>query len=156
MSYRRRHRWLRRLALGLAFASFASPAAARPDEQGGSARVAHVTAGGWSGAVDAETGIPLSAGITGELRFESATVLGESARSKADVAIAPAELTAGTRPDDRSNRFAHSDAAPGRSQLVNGTDWNVGLALGLGLVAFALALGMALGYISRPRIAGMH
>ena len=66
MSYRSRHQWIRRTALGLAFAAviFAgrvSAAAAESEEfPGGSV---YVTAGGWSGLVDAETGIPLSAGI---------------------------------------------------------------------------------------------
>lgn len=61
MTYRRKHRWLRRLALGLVFATFAAPAAAKPDE--GSGGVRYVTAGGWSGYVDSDTGIPVSAGI---------------------------------------------------------------------------------------------
>ena len=37
MTYRRRNRWLRRLAVGLAFATFAAPAAARPDQNGAGA-----------------------------------------------------------------------------------------------------------------------
>ena len=37
MTYRRRNRWLRRLAVGLAFATFAAPAAARPDQSGAGA-----------------------------------------------------------------------------------------------------------------------
>ena len=64
MSYRRRHRWFRRMALGLAFASvmFAGSASVvsamiDPGTQ------QYVTAGGWSGMVDLESGIPLSAGI---------------------------------------------------------------------------------------------
>ena len=66
MSYRRRHRWFRRMALGLAFASVifagrASVAAAKFDAGTGGSR--YVTAGGWSGPVDMESGIPLSAGI---------------------------------------------------------------------------------------------
>ena len=35
MKLRRRHWWLRRMALGLAFASFAAPAAAQPDASTG-------------------------------------------------------------------------------------------------------------------------
>lgn len=67
MSYRRRHLWFRRLALGLAFAAviFAgrvSVAAAEFDESPGGS--VYVTAGGWSGQVDAASGIPLAAGIT--------------------------------------------------------------------------------------------
>jgi hypothetical protein len=66
MSYRRRHRWFRRMALGLAFASVvvagrASVAAAKIDPGTGGTR--YVAAGGWSGMVDVESGIPLSAGI---------------------------------------------------------------------------------------------
>jgi hypothetical protein len=66
MSYRRRHHWFRRMALGLAFAAviFAGRVsdAAAEFEEGPDGSV-YVTAGGWSGLVDAETGIPLSAGI---------------------------------------------------------------------------------------------
>ena len=66
MSNRRRHRWFRRMALGLAFASVvfagrASVAAAKPDPDTNGSR--YVAAGGWSGLVDMESGIPLSAGI---------------------------------------------------------------------------------------------
>jgi len=35
MTFRAKHRWLRRLALGLVLATFATPAAAQPDERGG-------------------------------------------------------------------------------------------------------------------------
>ena len=54
------------MALGLAFASVCSPVAssdavAKPD--GGTDGSRYVTAGGWSGEVDMESGIPLSAGI---------------------------------------------------------------------------------------------
>jgi hypothetical protein len=66
MSYPRKHRWFRRTVLGLAFASVlfagrASVVAAKidPDTDG----TGYVTAGGWSGMVDLESGIPLSAGI---------------------------------------------------------------------------------------------
>jgi hypothetical protein len=66
MSNRRRHRWFRRMALGLAFASVmlagrVSVAAAKFDE--GTSGSRYVSAGGWSGAVDMESGVPLAAGI---------------------------------------------------------------------------------------------
>jgi hypothetical protein len=68
MSYRRRHRWFRRMALGLAFASVlfagrASVAAAKIDPGTDGTSTRYVAAGGWSGLVDVESGIPLSAGI---------------------------------------------------------------------------------------------
>jgi len=66
MSYLKKHRWFRRMALGLAFASVmfvgrASVAPAKIDP--GTDVSGHVTAGGWSGMVDLESGIPQSAGI---------------------------------------------------------------------------------------------
>jgi hypothetical protein len=101
MTFRRRQRWLRRLALGFAFATalFAgkvSPAWAVADEGGSSTRI--VTAGGWTGAVDAESGIPVSAGIpNGDeqyLNTESMQVipyLSHGILTEADAAQAAAE-----------------------------------------------------------------
>jgi hypothetical protein len=131
MTYRRKHRWLRRLALGLVFATFAAPAAAKPDE--GTSGVRYVTAGGWSGYVDSDTGIPVSAGIPqGDepVIDESAQVipyLSHGILTEADQAAAAAEsqqaepqllnqrqletlaaengASAATRPDDRADRF---------------------------------------------------
>ena len=96
MTYRRRHRWLRRLALGLAFATFAAPAAAKPDEGGDGVR--YVTAGGWSGYVDSETGIPVSAGIpngnepfVGDEPTQVIPYLSQGIGTEADQAAAAAE-----------------------------------------------------------------
>jgi hypothetical protein len=66
MKFRRRQRWLRRFALAFAFATAlvagkVSPAWAKFDDGGAGKTV--VVAGGWSGAVDPQSGIPLSAGI---------------------------------------------------------------------------------------------
>ena len=66
MSYPRKHRWFRRIALGLALASVmfvarASVAPARIDP--GTQGSGFVKAGGWSGVVDVESGVPLSAGM---------------------------------------------------------------------------------------------
>jgi hypothetical protein len=86
MTYRRRHRWLRRLALGFAFAAFASPAAAKVDDVGSGS--SYVQAGGWSGLVDTATGVPLSAGLVPAAETEitvipylSHGVLGEASKS---------------------------------------------------------------------------
>ena len=82
MSYLKKHRWFRRMALGLAFASVmfvgrASVAPAKIDP--GTDVSGHVTAGGWSGMVDLESGIPISAGIPqGDEQFidaQSVTVI---------------------------------------------------------------------------------
>ena len=251
MSYRRRHRWFRRMALGLAFASVlaagrVSVAAAKFDE--GTSGSRYVAAGGWSGQVDMESGIPLSAGIPhGDEQFldsqavqvipylshgmlteaearaaslataeaihdpyltdlfvrpgeslggpdgeaiafanaieaqslataetihdpyVSPGVLGEAVKTNvADVKFVPpvisylshgmtADDVAGLRPDDRGDRFAHSDVpAPVEVSSSGSTiEWNEALTVGIGALVLALALGLALGYLRRPRLAGL-
>jgi hypothetical protein len=126
MTYRSRNRWFRRLVVGLAFATFAAPAAAQLDEGGaGSAGYRTVTAGGWTGLVDA-SGIPLSAGIpNGDEPYPSAS--------------SPAPARQAAQPPDKGWALTRSDAA----------------ALGLGALGLALAVGLAVGYARRPRVAGL-
>jgi hypothetical protein len=285
MSYRRRHRWFRRMALGIAFsaavfAGHASVAAAKVDEGTGGSR--YVAAGGWSGLVDMETGIPLAAGIPhgdeqfideqapqvipylahgiltqedaeaaaakaihdpyltdvfvrpgeslggpdgGEVAFGNAVVAaagslhdpltadelnainqpstvipyishgirGEAAKTN----VAPAKFVpgvtdfpttsqpapdnrveraleqgpqvipylsqgmtsddvVGVRPDDRADRFAHSDVPTPTTQVSNSgstVEWNDALTVGIGALVLVLGLGLALGYLRRPRLA---
>ncbi len=200
MTHRRRHRWLRRLALGLAFATFAAPAAAKPDESTG---VRYVTAGGWSGYVDANTGIPVSAGIpqidesTKVIPYLSHGILTQADQAAAaaeaihdpyltDVLVRQGESLGGPdggpapqvlnlrqlealatangaakamRPDDRADRFAHSDvAAP--PELPAGTGSTVDshdgfMTLGIGAIVLALVVGLGLALVKRPRLAGL-
>ena len=255
MSYRRRHRWFRRMALGLAFASvlFAgsvTDAVAKLDE--GTDGTRYVSAGGWSGMVDAESGIPLSAGIPhGDEQFvdsqsaqvipylshgmlteadaqaaaavaaeaihdpypsvsstrpdgdeiairnaiEAQTlaaaeairdpyvspgVLGEAVKTNApDVKFIPgvtdfptapqqpqvipylshgmtSDDVVGARPDDRADRFAHSNVQAPLEVSSSGStfEWNDALTVGIGALVLALGLGLALGYLRRPRLAG--
>ena len=289
MSYRRRHRWFRRMALGLAFASvlFAGSvvdAAAKFDEGTGGSR--YVVAGGWSGPVDMESGIPLSAGIPNgdeqfidpkavqvipylshgmlteadELAFANAViaaaeslhdpigpgeqatvaagaaihdrypsvsstrpdgdeiairnaieaqtlaaaeaihdpyvspgVLGEAVKTNlADVKFVPgvtdfptaqtapdnrveraleqgpqvipylshgmtSDDVVGVRPDDKADRFAHSNVQTPVEVSASGStfEWNDALTVGIGALVLALGLGLALGYLRRPRLAGL-
>jgi hypothetical protein len=132
MTYRRRHRWLRRLALGLAFASFAAPAAAKFDEGGEGNRF--VTTGGWSGLVDPDTGVPLSAGIRADLAAGT-PIQGEDVVSKAAV----------------QSSIARSEPA-GRGTSVA---WDDGVSLAIGGIVLALALGLGFAYVKRPRLAGL-
>lgn len=132
MTYRRRHRWFRRLAVGLAFAAFASPAAAKLDEGGDGNR--YVTAGGWSGLVDPDTGVPLSAGIGADLAAGT-PVQGEDAVSKAAVQGS----IAGSEPADRGTSVA----------------WDDRVSLAIGGIVLALALGLGFAYMKRPRLAGL-
>ena len=133
MSYRKRTRWLRRLALGLAFAAIASPAQARPIDDGANQRGAiYVSAGGWSGLVDAKTGVPVSAGLTDEL-------------------TAPA-----VRPDDKAERFSAGSASPPAQATSSSSavTWNDAASLLLAAALVALVLGGIAGFRRRPQLAG--
>jgi len=130
MTYRRRHRWLRRLALGLAFAAFASPAAAKLDEgQRQATTDPYLTdvfvrqgesLGGPDGA--AQTGSAAQVSIPGVTDFPK------------PIAVAVAGEPAGS----------------GRS-----VEWDAGLSLAIGGIVLALALGLGFGYLKRPRLAGL-
>ncbi len=107
-------------------------------------------------ALDPRSGIPLSAGIPvpGDpfiAGVEPASYTIEPGRSWYLVTD-----PAGARPDDRGDRFAVGDVRP----VVPATDgdgfsfdWANGLTVGIGALAFALAIGLALMYMRRPRIA---
>jgi hypothetical protein len=263
MSYRRRHRWFRRMVLGLAFsvAVFAgrtSVAAAKFDEGAGTR---YVSAGGWSGEVDMESGIPVSAGIPeGDEQFidlqgvkvipylshgilseadaqaaaaeaihdpyltdvfvrpgeaqagpDGRTVLGESVKSaplnrveraldgnphvipylsqgvltESDAQALAAEAIADpnlTRLDDRQvpvdgDQVAMANAVESQQFVPGVTDfpttpqadtpavvasssdgstveWNEALTVGIGAFVIVLGLGLAFGYLKRPRLAG--
>lgn len=122
MTHRRRNRWYRRLALGLAFATFATPAAARPDAHG--AGIATQPADPYLTDVFVRQG-EAQAGPDGGAVVSSST---------ADVASV------------RQAQPVDTGWAPQRSDAV---------ALGIGILGLALALGLAVGYTRRPRIAGL-
>ena len=134
MSYRRRHRWFRRMALGLAFATvvFAgrvSVAAAKFDE-GANSKVAASTA---------------------------------SDPYLTDVFVRPGESIGA--PDgitvlstnDGADRFSHVDEAlqPGLAGSGWTFEWDDALMLAIGGFVLVLGLGLALGYLRRPRLAGL-
>jgi hypothetical protein len=141
MRNRTRRRWLRRLAVGISFATFVAPAAARPDEGG-------AAASSWGSplktlAVAQALGAP-QAGIRPDDRADRFT------------GVQQTELVSNAvRPDDRADRFALSDGSPASSRLDAGVSWDGALTLGIGSLVLVLALGLGIGYIRRPRIAGL-
>jgi len=144
MTFRRRHRWFRRFALGLAFATFAAPAAARPDESGGG-----------SGLVKEHAAV--TAGAIQDPYLTDAFVRQGESLGGPDGGAQLSSGGAGVRPDDRADRFAHSDVTPPHAEPAgsgSSVEWDGALTVGIGAVVLALALGLALGYIRRPRLAG--
>jgi hypothetical protein len=120
MSFRRRHRWLRRLALGLALATAASVVAA-----------------------------PVAGAKRGDGPGDVVYVSGQAPS---------APVTEAIRPDDLGGRFAHSALAPGGDPARHQA-WTFersdALILAIGAIALALGLAIALGYLRRPRLAGL-
>ena len=126
MTFRRRNWWFRRLAIGLALAAFATPAAAQPDENGGRTVTAvdpYLT------DVFVRPGESLSGPDGGSLAAD----LGAAAAVQANDSAAPA-------------------SSPDRGWAVSRDG---AITLGLGALALALAFGLAVGYARRPRIAGL-
>lgn len=161
MSYRRRHRWFRRMALGLAFsvavvAGRASVAAAKIDE--GQSRSYYVSPadpltdvfvrpGEALGGPDGGAAASELPGIAA-VQYESRQILGEAVKSPQVAAV---------RPDDLADRFAHSDAVPRPELASSGStvEWNEALTVGIGALVLTLGLGLAVGYLRRPRLVGM-
>lgn len=122
MKFRRRQRWLRRFALGFAFATalFAgkvSPAGAKYDEGGANGQI--VTAGGWSGVVDADTGVPVSAGIDESLNADANQVIpylshGIVTQAQADASTVPSGDELAIR-NAIADRLAREAGNPARS-----------------------------------------
>lgn len=61
------------------------------------------------------------------------------------------------RPDDARNRFSHLDVAQQPELASSGStvEWNDALTMGIGGLVLAIGLGLALGYLRRPRLAGL-
>lgn len=151
MTYRRRQRWLRRLALGFAFATAlfvgkVSMAAAVIDE------------GGAQGTQAAQT---VTSGDELAIRNVIASVTSPATRpdDRAErftgVQQPPAITELGVRPDDRADRFTPSDVAPQPKVSSGGWDiqWSEALSVGVGALVLVLALGLGLAYMRRrPRI----
>ena len=198
MTFRRKQRWLRRLALGFAFATalFAGKvsAAGAVVDEGGSGSAVQVIPYLSHGILTQEQADAAQLSRSGdELAFRNAiasqdpyltdvfvrqgesqggpdggnlsqAVFGEMLKSRqpAEVFVPgvtdfpKAAVTATpTRPDDRADRFAHSDV-PAQTALASGgwnVEWSEALAVGIGALVLVLAFGLGLGYLRRPRIA---
>lgn len=120
MTFRRRNRWFRRFAVGLAFATFVAPAAARND------LAVPVT----GAAVEDPYGPALPR--PGEAQA------GPDGRAPVRPAVAPS-----------------FEASTSQSVATPAPTGNTAILLSLGALAIALAVGLAIGYPRRPRIAGL-
>jgi hypothetical protein len=65
------------------------------------------------------------------------------------------------RPDDVADRFAHSDV-PAEAEVASSStgsgstiEWNEALTAGIGALVLVLGLGLAFGYLKRPKLAGL-
>ena len=143
MSFRNRHRWYRRLVLGLAFGLLAVPAQAKPLPAGPGHDDTAVAAAAQQAGDPYLTDIP-----SRPLVVDPTGPDGTALSTSSDAVATP------VRPDDRAERFT---VTGGEAAVVadNGSavDWDNGFTIGLGALALALALGIAVALLRRPRIA---
>jgi hypothetical protein len=135
MTFRRRQRWLRRLALGFAiatalFAGRVSPAWAKFDDGPGT-----------------KVTDPYLTDINVRQSESQGGPDGGQPSSQSTQAV--------VRPDDRADRFSPSDVPAPAEPASNGStiEWNQVLTFGIGALVLALALGLAVSYLRRPRLA---
>jgi hypothetical protein len=142
----RRRRWLRRLAIGISFAAFVAPAAAKPDPGPNSMQIVSIRPDDRSDRF-----------AVGQHVQVASNAARPDDRSDRFVGLQQAQLAStSVRPDDRADRFAISDgAAPVTSTSRASVSWDGAVTLGLGALLLVLALGLGIGYIRRPRIAGL-
>lgn len=142
----RRRRWLRRLAIGISFATFVAPAAARPD------------GGGASGKRVELSSISSRAILDGALApKQAASVRPDDRADRFTGGLQQSQFVGNAvRPDDRGDRFAVSKASAAPAPVSDASvSWDGAITLGLGTLVLILALGLGIGYIRRPRIAGL-
>ena len=113
-------------------------------------------------AVDPRSGIPLSAGIPhpGDplVKTDSLGTFGDAPEQVSPAilgALVKSRPQAVVRPDDRADRFAHSNVqAPATvTDDGSGITWDGALTIGFGAIVAALALALGFGLVRRPKIA---
>ena len=140
MSFWSRRRWTRRALVGLAFGLLVAPAQAKPLPTGpahdDSAVAAAAQQDPYLTDIPARPAVVDPAGPDG-------TILTSSAVAAAVV-----------RPDDRAERFTVTggDVVPAGDDGF-AVEWDEGFTIGLGAIAIALALGFAVAFLRRPRVA---
>jgi hypothetical protein len=152
MSFRRRHRWTRRILLGLACAALVAPAAEAKVRPFGPGHDDSAVAAGQAGVADfsGANGDPYLTDIAS--RPAEAVATGPDG-----TIVSSSGEIAPVRPDDRADRFVVGDATPAATTVDDGStlNWENGLTYGIGALALALALGLAVATLRRPRLAGL-
>ena len=165
MSYRRKYRWFPRLALALAvvsavFVGHATVAAAKVMPVA-AAKVDEGTSSGQQLQV-----IPyLSHGILTQTDAAIAAAAAQPQKPRMYPYLSlwmkqdySAWQDVPVRPDDVADRFTPSDVAS-QVEPTNGDNWRLAwsdaLPLGIGIIVLGIALGLGLGYLRRPRLAGL-
>jgi hypothetical protein len=142
MSFRRRHRWTRRILVGVAFGLLVAPAQAKPLPTGPGHDDSAVAASAQQAADPYLTDIP------------SRPVVADPSGPDGTALTTSGEVVTAVRPDDRAVRFT---VTGGEVALATDDgfvlDWDEGFTIGLGALAIALALGFAVAFLRRPRVA---
>ena len=168
MSFRRRHRWTRRILLGLAAGILAVPAQARPLESAsvsGEAAETTTSASAIPDAFERAVNASLAAEplvipyLSQGLGVEDAVDPRTGIPLSAGIPVAGDEfvVTTPTRPDDQGVRPTVGDLSPVTTPVTAddgfALDWENGITVGLGALVLGLAVALGITYMRRPRVA---
>ncbi len=143
MSFWSRHRWTRRILVGLAFGLLVAPAQATPLPTGPGHDDSAVAAAAQQPADIYLTDIPSRPAVLDPAGPDGTALTGSTPI-----------VAAVSRPDDRAERFTVTGGEPVFAADDGLTlDLNNGLTIGLSVLGIALALGIAVAFLRRPRIA---
>jgi hypothetical protein len=179
MSYDRMHRWFRRIALGLAFAPvmFAgrTPVAVAKVAEGSTdshqmevipylshGSLTHADARGAAATeshqprVNPHISLWMAHGNSALQQGQQTPYMSLRLDTYGDSRELPEPFV--DRPDEVADHVSQSDVAP-RVVPSNGDNWHLewtdALPLGIGIIVLAVGLGLALGRLRRPRLAGL-
>ena len=142
----RRRRWVRRLTIGISLAVLAAPAAAKPIPAANSLQIVSIRPDDRSDRF-----------TVGQQALVASTAVRPDDRADRFTGVPQTQFASNAvRPDDRADRFAiASGASPATTSTTSSVSWDGAVTLGLGTLVLVVALGLGVGYIRRPKIAGL-
>jgi hypothetical protein len=159
--WNRRHRWLRRLAAGFAFAGLVVPTAAQAHHleiQGGSGSGSSSEYNGYG--YQQSPGVLLDQQVVDSVRgaYVSETSVRPDDRA-VRITPQPVDATNVARPDDRGERFTPSGGELPQvvAEPATGFDWSdagIGAGMAVGLMLLALGAALATRHANRKTLAG--
>ncbi len=156
MSFRSKHRWTRKILVGLAFGLLvvapAQAAAGPGHDDSAVAATAQQATDPYLTDIPSRPLANDASGPDGAATVSSAPL---DSWGPATAATSTEVVTTALRPDDRADRFTVTRSDLETAPFDDGftVEWQDGITIGLGALATALVLGIAVAVLRRPRVA---